>query len=288
LGKVKTILFSMTGMGNSAVETLTEHAQINLAAVFTGKRQEKPFPYYHCDPLFEAVRRKGIDIYEGLSIKDARTFDIIRSLCPELIVVSTFNQIITKRIIRIPKYGVINVHPSLLPQYRGTTPTVWALLNGGKKTGITVHFIEDETIDSGRIILQSELKILSQDTDGMLRFRLAELSKETLSKAINLILSKNMTDFPLQDESKATYFPKRSVQDAGIDLNEPFPRLCDRIRAMTPYPGAFITYRDLKYIVKSAVLLNSTDALCDERNEFLDIETTHGVIRFFLEGVICE
>lgn len=278
----------MTGMGNSALEALTEHAQISLAAVFTSKRRERSFPYYHCDHLYEAAGRKGIDVYEGLRINEASTFEIIRSLCPELIVVCTFNQIITSEIIQLPKYGAINVHPSLLPQYRGPTPTVWALLNGEEKTGVSVHLIENEAIDSGRILLQSELKILPQETDGMLRFRLAELSKGTLSDAIELILTKQKVDFPLQDESQATYFPKRSIQDAEIDRNETFIKISNRIRAMTPYPGAVITHRDLKYIVKSASLPKPMNILSDEGNEFIDIETKHGTIRFIVERVIYE
>ena len=81
----------------------------------------------------------------------------IKKLSPDIIIVSSFNQIIPKPIISIPKLGVINIHPSLLPKYRGATPTVWALMNGEKETGVTIHFIEDERIDNGNIITQSRL-----------------------------------------------------------------------------------------------------------------------------------
>jgi methionyl-tRNA formyltransferase len=151
LDKVRTILFGITGFGNSAVEALNKHAQIDLVAVLTSKREERPFAYYPCDHLYAMVKERS-------------TFDFIHSLSPELIVVSTFDQIITKAIIQIPKYGVINIHPSLLPRYRGATPTVWALINGEEETGVSIHFIEDETIDRGRIILQAPLKIMPEDT----------------------------------------------------------------------------------------------------------------------------
>ena len=276
----------MTGLGNSAVEALTEHEKIDLVAVLTSKRCENPFPYYQCDHLYKMVSKKGIPVYEGLSIKETPTFDFIQSLSPELIVVSTFNQIIIKAIIQIPKYGVINIHPSLLPRYRGTTPTVWALINGEKETGISIHFIEDETIDSGRIILQSRLKIMPEDTDGTLRYRLAELSKTTLSRAIDLVLTADRTSFPPQDESLATYFRKRKIKDAEINKDRPFKEIINRIRAMTPYPGACLIHNNSKYFVKSAELISSNDVLNNLMNGFIDLETNGGRVRFEIGEVV--
>ena len=288
MGKVKTILFGMTGFGNSAVEALTEHDKTDLIAIFTSKRQERPFSYYPCDHLYKMVRDKGIPVYEGLRVKEVPNFELIRSLSPELIIVSTFNQIITKEIIQIPKYGVINIHPSLLPQYRGTTPTVWVLLNGEEETGVSTHFIVDETIDSGRIILQSRLNIMPADTDGTLRFRLAELSKMTLSGAINLVLTADPTSFSPQDESRATYFPKRTIQDAEINKDRPFKEILNLIRAMTPYPGAYLMHNNTKYLVKSADFISGNDTSDTLKKDFIDLETKEGRVRFMTEGVVRE
>ena len=282
MGKVKTILFGMTGFGNSAVEALTEHDKTDLIAIFTSKRQERPFPYYPCDHLYKMVRDKGIPVYEGLRVKEVPNFELIRSLSPELIIVSTFNQIITKEIIQIPKYGVINIHPSLLPQYRGTTPTVWVLLNGEEETGVSTHFIVDETIDSGRIILQSRLKIMPDDTDGTLRFRLAELSKTTLSGAINLVLTADRTSFSPQDESLATYFRKRTIQDAEINKDSPFEEIINRIRAMTPFPGARIFHQGKWHIIRNASLMAKTapGRSKESHEKALMIRNKYGRIKF--------
>jgi methionyl-tRNA formyltransferase len=286
LDKVRTILFGITGFGNSAVEALNKHAQIDLVAVLTSKREERPFAYYPCDHLYAMALGKRIPVYEGLSVKERSTFDFIHSLSPELIVVSTFDQIITKAIIQIPKYGVINIHPSLLPRYRGATPTVWALINGEEETGVSIHFIEDETIDRGRIILQAPLKIMPEDTDGTLRYRLAELSKTTLSRAIDLILIADRTSFSPQDESLATYYRKRTIKDAEISKDRPFKEILNRIRAMTPYPGEYITHNDSKYYVKSAKLLPSIAPCDNSGNDFFDFETSDGKVRFFTGGVV--
>lgn len=287
MAEVKTLLFGMTGLGNSALEALTQHDKIKLQAVFTSPRQTNPYPYYPCDHLYYAAKTKGVAVHEGLKIKAPETLDLINFYSPDLIVVSSFNQIITKSIIEIPRHGVINVHPSLLPLYRGTTPTVWAILNGETETGVTVHFIEDETIDSGRIILQSALTISRQETDGSLRFRLSKLSVAAILRAINLVLETDQHDFPKQDESRATYFPKRTERDAEIDVNQSFADIDRRIRAMTPYPGAYIMSDNKKHLVRSAKLLTA-DALeeKDEKNGFLDWKSKDGTVRFFLGGII--
>lgn len=286
MAKIRTILFGMTGFGNSALEALTDHSAIDLVAIFTTRRQEKPFPYYPCDHLYAFAIKKRIPVYEGLNLRDIKTYKIIKTLAPGLAVVSSFNQIITNDIINLPKYGVINLHPSLLPRYRGATPTVWVLMNGEEETGITAHFIEDETVDSGRIIFQSILRIFQEDTDGMLRFRLAELSKVTLATAINLVLTQDKSVFVVQDETKATYFPKRSIKDSEIDVNKPFEEIINQIRAMTPYPGARLVYKRRKYLVKSARLLALGGRVNNKEMDSFDLETPDGRARFTIGGMI--
>lgn len=276
----------MTGFGNSAMEVLRNHGSIDLVAIFTSKRQEGPFPYYPCDHLYEAASKEGIPVYEGPSLKERATVELIRSLYPGLAVVSTFNQIIPEEIIQLPEHGIINLHPSLLPQYRGTTPTVWVLLNGEEQTGVTAHFIEDETIDNGRIIVQSVLKILPQDTEGTLRFRLAELSKTTLVKAIDLVLTTGKSASVFPDMAKASYFPKRTIEDSEIDVNKPLREIINRIRAMTPYPGARLTHNHTTYLVKSARSLASADVDEGGQMSYLDLETSEGRVRFFTGGVV--
>lgn len=208
MDKIKVLLFAMTGFGNNAFRVLTKEPFIDLIGVVTPKRHKAPFPYYKCKHLQYVVIDSGITLYEGLILKEKSTNELINSLLPDLIVVSTFYQIIPKSIITIPRLGIINVHPSLLPKYRGPTPTYWVLENGEKETGVTVHFIEDEKVDSGRIVTQLRLNILSSDTDSTLREKLAEVSEEALSKALLLILKKDRNTFPLQNEAEATYYPK--------------------------------------------------------------------------------
>ncbi len=281
MGKIKVILFGMTGQGNNALKALVEEPSINLLGVFTSKRQDAPYPYYRCEQLQDIVLRAGIPLYEGLSLKEKETHQIIEKLKPDIIVVSSFNQIIPKDVISVPKLGVINIHPSLLPKYRGATPTVWALMNGEEETGVTAHFIEDERVDSGRIIAQTKLKIEPADNDGVLRFKLVNLSESVLTKALSLVLTKERETFHVQNESEATYYPKRSLKDAEIKTDMPFKEISNKIRAMSPYPGAYLKYRGKEFIVKNANLLNSKkskDIIVKKKG--LVLKTLGGMVEF--------
>jgi len=211
LDKIKVILFAMTGFGNNAFKVLKRQPFIELIGVFTPKRKETPFPYYKCRKIQDEVIDNGIALYEGSILKETKACELLRALSPDLIVVSTFRQIIPEDIISIPKLGIVNIHPSLLPKYRGPTPTHWVLANREKQTGITIHFIEDERIDSGRIIAQRRLDILHSDTEGILRKKLAALSEKALVDALLLVMKEDRKAFIAQDEKKASYYPKPKV-----------------------------------------------------------------------------
>lgn len=284
MDKTKVLLFAMTGFGNNALKVLISQPFIKVIGVFTPKRQETPFPYYECEKLHDLVVNDGIALYEGLILRKESTYQLIKTLSPGLIVVSSFDQIIPETIISIPRLGVVNVHPSLLPKYRGRTPTVWALTNGEEETGVTVHFIEDKKIDRGRIIEQARLKIEPSDTDGTLRLKLAKLSEGVLAEALSLILIRGKETFPLQNESEATYYPKRTLNDAEINLGRPFRDIVNKIRAMSPYPGAYLRYNGKKYVVTGATLLNAKNPkdISKMEEEKLLVNTSEGIIKFQL------
>jgi len=282
LDKINVLLFAMTGFGNNAFNVLMKQPFINLSGVFTSKRLVTPFPYYKCEHLYKIVSKYNIPIYEGLSFKDKASVRVVNNLLPDLIVVSSFDQIIPQSVINMPKYGIINIHPSLLPKYRGATPTVWALLNGEKETGITIHFIENEQVDCGRIVLQTKLKIEPNDTDGSIRRKLAELSEKALIRAIHLILRKGKKIFLEQNELEASYYPKRTLKDAEINFDSSFKDVVRKIRAMSPYPGARLTYNGERYLVASAALINDKMVRRNKPGETdsIIVDSLQGKIKF--------
>jgi len=249
LDKIKVLLLAMTGFGNNALETLLKMRSVEVVGVIIPKGRRHFFPYYKCEQLQDNVKNIGMPMFEVDTLWDKKIKEKIRRMSPDLIVVATFSKIIPKDVISIPRFGVINIHPSLLPKYRGATPTVWALINGEGETGVTAHFIEDEKIDSGRIISQSKLKIRPSDTDGRLRHKLSMLSKKVLKKAISLVLAKDKKYFSPQNETYAASYPKRTIKDAEIDMNRSFEEIWNRIRAVTPYPGARLRCNGREYVV---------------------------------------
>ena len=261
MAELRVLLLGMTGFGNNALDALARLPFVSIVGVFTPDRPDMPFPYYECPPLQEVAEGRGLPLFEGRRLSSPETCRLVLDLAPDLIVVSSFDQIVPREIIDAPGLGVINVHPSLLPKYRGATPTFWALMAGEEKTGVTVHFIEDERLDRGRIVAQAGLEIEADDNDGVLRRKLGRLSEDVLKEAINLVRSRDRETFPMPDEKAATYYPKRTMKEAEIDLTEPFTKIINRIRAVQPYPGAFLKIEGRTYKVHQVWLLDKGTAL---------------------------
>ncbi len=275
----------MTGFGNNALNALIVNSEVELVGVFTPKRQQGPFPYYPCKPLYQLVENSGTPLFEGYSLKEKSCQELIISLRPEIIVVATYDQIVPRPIIALPHRGVINIHPSLLPKYRGPIPTVCALLNGERRTGVTAHFIEDERIDAGRIITQAILDVEPGDNDGSLRRKLGLIAEQVLTTAISLVRSKDMATFRTQQGSDATYCQKRSTISSEIDIRKPFDIIVNTIRALTPYPGAYLTVGENRYLVTGAALLDQKTGRKQQAHgtDSIEITTVHGRIKFALK-----
>lgn len=282
MDKTRVLLFGMTGYGNGALRALLLMPDVVLAGVFTPEEPEGPHPYYPCEKLGAEARRGGVEHYEGMDPGSADTRALIARLAPDLIVVSSFSRIIPREVISIPPLGVINVHPSLLPKYRGATPTFWVLINGEKETGVTVHFIEDEKIDSGRIITSSAVTVGTDDDDGSLRLKLAGLTEKILPGAIELVMRNERRFFPRQDENEATFYPRRTLEDAQIDPSRPLGETINRIRAASPYPGAYLDYEGGRYRVSGARLVPAEEEVphAHDNSTEIFVRSPQGIIQF--------
>ncbi len=180
----------------------------------------------------------GLNILQPVSLKDEGFIEEIKSLLPDLIVVVAF-RILPKSIFKIPKYGSINLHASLLPKFRGAAPINWAIINGENKTGVTTFFLQ-EKVDTGSIILQNQIDISPDDTAGTLHDKLKELGALTVYSTVNLI--ENSVGLPpaaKQNNSEATPAPKIFKKDCRIDFDRSVDKVYDFIRGLSPYPGAF-------------------------------------------------
>ena len=196
-------------------------------------------------PVKEYALSKGIDILQPVRIKEASEIDKLRSYDADIYVVAAFGQILSKEILDIPKNGCINVHASLLPEYRGAAPIQWAIADGKKITGVTIQQM-NEGVDTGDIISSSEVRIADDETGGSLFDKLMKEGMKLIIETLDLIETGKAERTP-QDESRATY-AKILKKDMGlIDWNMNASVIERRIRAFTPWPGGF-TYLDNKLI----------------------------------------
>ena len=191
--------------------------------------------------IYSPVKQFGLDndieVIQPKRMKDEEVIDKIKEVNPDLIVVVAYGKILPKEIIDIPKYGIINVHSSLLPKYRGASPIHSAILNGDKESGVSIMYIE-EGLDSGDVILKEICEITEDDTLGTLHDRLKELGAIGLEKALKLIEAEEVKA-EKQDDSKATFVKPITKEQAKIDWNNTKEVIFNQIRGLNPFPGAY-------------------------------------------------
>jgi len=160
---------------------------------------------------------------------------------PDLMIVVAFGQILKKKVLTIPKWGVINIHASLLPKLRGAAPIPWAILNEETKTGLTIMRM-DEGLDTGPILFQKEVPILENETAGQLHDRLSILAGDLIVETL-MRLSENRANETPQDHGSATYAPKIEREQSIIAWTQSARRVAAFIRGLDPRPGAYTLLR---------------------------------------------
>ena len=201
----------------------------------------------------EIAYKFNLNLYEEKNINDQNFLNKIKSLNLDLIVCVNFDQILKKDIINLPTIGCINTHASLLPKYRGRAPLNWAMINGEKYSGVTVHFI-DEGIDTGDIILQEKIKIDEDDYICDLLNKVKNIYPKIVLNAIRALESNNI-NLIKPDLSKGFYVNKRTQDDGEIDFSKPSKDILNFIKAISkPYPGAFLYNNNKKIIIWRARL----------------------------------
>jgi methionyl-tRNA formyltransferase len=192
----------------------------------------------------------GIEVFTPDNPNEKTFIEALSELKPDLFVLSSYSHLLTNELFNVPKHGGINIHPSLLPKYRGAAPIQRAIMAGEKKTGITVIFM-DEIIDHGGIIIQKELTIEPDDTYGSLLLKLSFLGTEII---FDVIKSIEAGDYKImkQNEQQKTYAPKIKKEETIINWQESTEKIFNLIRALSPKPGVRTTFRNKELKIISA------------------------------------
>ena len=197
-------------------------------------------------PVKQTALRLGLPVYQPERIRRPESVEQLKQLHPEVMVVVGYGQIIPQSIIDIPPKGIINVHASLLPKYRGAAPIQWAIANGETRTGVTTMRI-DAGLDTGDMLLKWETEIGPEEDALELGRRLADAGAQLLVRT----LRENLTPVK-QNPDEATLAPILKKEDGRIDFRRTAKEVCDRLRGFQPWPGAYTVFRGKNLKVISA------------------------------------
>ena len=213
--------------------------------------------HLHAPPVKQLALQHGLPLVQPEKIKEENFIQWVKTINPDLMVVVAFRQILPPKLLRIPPYGCINLHASLLPNYRGAAPINWALINGETRTGVTT-ILMNEWMDAGDILLQRETDIAPEDDALTLSHHLSILGAKLLFETISQLKRGMLHPLP-QDHSKASYAPLLKKEDGHIDWKKEAKIIHHQIRGTFPWPGGFTTWENkfLK-ILKSKVIDEET------------------------------
>ncbi len=192
-------------------------------------------------PVKTCALEQGIPVYQPVKIRVDGVEDL-KALRPDLCVTAAFGQILSQEILDIPAIGTVNVHSSLLPQYRGSAPINWAIMEGETVTGVTT-MMTDKGLDTGDILLQKEIQILPGETAEELTARMAPIGAELLIETIRG-LEAGTVQRRKQEEEKSSYFPMLKKEMGEIDWRLPAHKIVCLIRGLTPWPGCSFVWGD--------------------------------------------
>jgi methionyl-tRNA formyltransferase len=189
-------------------------------------------------PVKELALSKGIHILQPDNIRDPLFLEELSGTNPDLIVVVAYGKILPRQILKLPLYGCINVHASLLPKYRGAAPIQWSLISGEKKTGVTTMLM-DEGLDTGDILMQQETDITDDDTAETMGEKLSKLGASLLLETIKQLHAGTIQ--PVPQAGTPTFAPSLKKEDGRIDWTNGAVEIRNFVRGTYPWPGAYCT-----------------------------------------------
>jgi methionyl-tRNA formyltransferase len=192
-------------------------------------------------PVKRLALEQGLPVFQPENFKAAEELAVLAGLRADLFAVAAYGLLLPRAVLDLPPLGVLNVHASLLPEYRGAAPIQRAVLNGDKRTGISIMRVELK-LDSGPILLQRALAIGFEQNAGEVHDELAELGGRLLAEALKRLQAGGLTAVP-QDESRATYAPKLEKSEGALVFSESANETHNRVRAFSPRPGARLSLR---------------------------------------------
>jgi len=264
MGK-KIIFIGTAEFGVPVLEALMEDEK-NIFQVITqpdrpGGRGKRVLP----PPIKKAAMAREVPIFQPENINEINFVEKLVEFEADIILVVAYGQILSEKILNIPKIGCINIHGSLLPKYRGAAPINWAIINGEKETGIT-YICMNSKVDDGDMIAQFKIDILSDETFGELSNRLSWLSAKTVNKVLFDFQKGNLLPI-IQNRKMATYTRKMNKKDGEVNWKEKSEKIYNHIKGTIPYPGAYTYFSGRKIKITRSRLISNARYSEDSNNK---------------------
>ncbi|MFD0680469.1 MULTISPECIES: methionyl-tRNA formyltransferase [unclassified Paenibacillus] len=209
-------------------------------------------------PVKAAAEQRGIPVLQPERLRRPESVEALRALEPDLIVTAAYGQILSKAVLDIPKLGCINIHASLLPQYRGGAPIHYAVMNGDAVTGVTIMYMA-EGLDTGDMISRVEVPIEDTDTTGSMFDKLSIAGAQLLKDTLPELLAGDV-QAAAQNDAEAVYSPNISREQELIDWNQPALSIWNKVRGLNPRPGAYTIWNGDVLKIWSCAKPGSMDA----------------------------
>ena len=234
--RLRAVFLGTSAFAEPVLRTL--HARHDVLAVVTqpdrpAGRGRRP----RASRIKRLALELGIPVRQPERIRRRSAWEPLADPAPDVLVVADYGQILSARLLALPRLGAVNVHASLLPELRGAAPAIWAVARGHRRTGVTTMLM-DAGLDTGPILLQRETEIGAAETAGELLARLAPLGADLLIETLSGLAARRVTPRP-QDDAAATSAPRVRKADAVLDWELAAPALANRVRAFSPAPVAF-------------------------------------------------
>ena len=213
-------------------------------------------------PVKVCAEKNGITVYQPDSVRTEECLSLMKELNPDCVVVVAYGKIIPSDMLKLPKFGFVNVHGSLLPKYRGAAPIQWSIIDGETKTGVTTMQMDDG-IDTGDMLEVSETEIGENETAGELFDRLAEMGGKLIVSTLSKLEKGELTPIP-QDHEKSNYAKIISKEMALIDFNMSAENVFNLIRGFNPWPIAYTIIGNKRLKVFAAEKIGSVNGKAGE------------------------
>lgn len=282
---MKIIFLGTPEIAVPSLEYLVNKEDVEVCAVVT--QPDKPAGRGHKltpSPVKQLAEKYNLPIFQPKSIrKESDVIEALKSFQPDVMITVAFGQILSQEVIDIPRLGVINLHASLLPKYRGANPIQWPIINGDAETGVCTMMTEIG-VDTGPVLLCHKIQITENMDSLELYNKIAEAGPALLYKSITGLNDGSITPQP-QDDAAATHAPKLKKEDGLIDWNSSSQTIHNQIKGMKPWPSAYTFYNGNVLKILESQLVSAETANDEEtgkvvgtKGNAIQVKTADGVI----------